>query len=315
MISFRRSHRRKPSLLLAFWRSNRCRFVKFSSWCIRLWKKPLNQILFQILFHKRWYGCCHLQNFRFEAHDWYMLLKRLFNYFTFLDWINSLTSCREAFVTCLAVWSLNWKRLASNEVLTLWSVRWWNRSAGGNLLDSNLCVTRCDEHVNLGLGHSRPVCNSCHSIRSTGLFFRMVQFFVLFSTLLFTTKPFQTREDCPQRYMGMCQEIPESPKAAINSFTQTMKFPSQHLTKIHPSGRMMASAVLSGIKLGKETHLTPDLKRFLCGYSWRRAGLAAMLFTHSECRSCAQLMNRSSITFSCLILFIAFITVFVFFPL
>lgn len=62
-------------------------------------------------------------------------------------------------------------------------------------------------------------------------------------------------------------------------------------------------------------HLTPDLKRFLCNYSWRANGLAAMLFTHSERRSCAQLMNRSSITFVCLILFIACITVFVFFPL
>lgn len=177
MISFRRSHRRNP---LCYWLFDAQIDVALSSFQVGAYacgKKPLNQILFQILFHKRWYGCCHLQNFRFEAHDWYMLLKRLFNYFTFLDWINSLTSCREASVTCLAVWSLNWRRLASNDVLTLWSVRWWNRSAGGNLLDSNLCVTRCDEHVNLGLGHSRPVCNSCHSIRSTGLFFRMVQFF------------------------------------------------------------------------------------------------------------------------------------------
>lgn len=116
--------------------------------------------------------------------------------------------------------------------------------------------------------------------------------------------------------MGMRQEIPVTPKAAINSFTQTMKFASQHLTKIHPSGRMMASAILSREESNlKRKRIWHQIwKDFYVTIHGERP-VAAMLSMHSECRSCAQLMNWSSITFDCLILFIACITVFVFFPL
>ena len=115
-------------------------------------------------------------------------------------------------------------------------------------------------------------------------------------------------------YMGACQEIPVTPKAAINSFTQMMKFALQHLTKIHPSGRMMASAVLSREESDLESKRIwhQIWKDFCVTIHWERPAW-------QQC--CPRTVNanidesklRHGITFVCLILFIASITAFIFY--
>ena len=129
-MNFRRSHLRKTSLLLVFCRcSNRCLFSQLFKQVHRLVKnKTFESDFFPdytpqkvvINSFSLRYWTWMLRPSKFPPFSTWLIHNAtlsLFNYFTFLDWINSLTSCGEASVTCLAVWSLNWRRLASNEVL------------------------------------------------------------------------------------------------------------------------------------------------------------------------------------------------------